>query len=83
MVCCIYVAGLIETGRSGFGAGHVLPDYGHVQGLLVYHCLLCLCWGGGVGGSGAERSGVRLSGLFDVILCCVYVAGLIDTMVER
>ena len=33
MKCCIYVAGLLETGRSMFGAGHVLPDYGLEQGL--------------------------------------------------
>ena len=37
---CTYVTGRIEAGSSGFGAGHVLPDYGHVQGLLLYHCLL-------------------------------------------
>ena len=31
IIYCMNVASLIETDRSGFGARHVLPDYGHVQ----------------------------------------------------
>ena len=42
-IYCTYVTGGIEPGSSEFGAGHVWPAYGHVQGLLIYHCLLCLC----------------------------------------
>ena len=50
IICCIYVASLTETGRSGFRAGYVLPD-SLDSGLLVYHCLLSMlfyvCFGGG------------------------------------
>ena len=52
MICCIYVAGLTETSRSGCGAGHVLAHYGRVQGLWVYHCLICLCCSMFVSGGG-------------------------------
>ena len=41
--CCIYVAGLLGTGRSMFGDGHVLPDYGHEQGLChIIVCYVCV-----------------------------------------
>ena len=49
--CCIYVAGLLGTGHSMFGAGHVLPDYGLKEGLcyiiVCYICVHSVCFEGG------------------------------------
>ena len=42
-IYCTYVTGVIEAGSSGFGAGHVWPANGHVQGLLSAMFMLILC----------------------------------------
>ena len=58
MLCCIYVAGLIEAGlftTSGLCIGSLLPGIGAVQGLLVYvvcyvyDCSVLVLGGGGGG----------------------------------
>ena len=43
-----------------------------------YIIVCCVYVGEGGSGVGAGRSGVGLSGVFDVILCCAYVAGHIE-----